>query len=154
MNTHDEHTHVQVSNAQFTSALRKLYHMLEDLKMDAPNAKAILTTFSNHAIIRKYLHPKDAEEMEDTAELLADTEVRTHVCICVYVYVLVYASDVYTCECANVCVCADFHVYALVLANGSREMNVIHPHLIIRRSQALRRSQACILILHARIIRC
>jgi len=54
--------------------LKKLYNSLDDLLLDAPNAKTILKGFVDHAVTNGYLSPKDRDGLYSAADVLTDTK--------------------------------------------------------------------------------
>lgn len=60
-----------LSTTQMTQGFRKLYHNIEDMRNDHPDAKIILSDFVGHGIATGYLDGKDTAQMD---QALTDLE--------------------------------------------------------------------------------
>jgi len=63
-----------VTSAQMTKGFRKLFNVIDELAVDAPNARVILFEFVGHARAAGYLDSNAAAAMENEAVYLSESE--------------------------------------------------------------------------------
>lgn len=63
-----------ITTLQMAQGFRKLYQNLDELALDAPNAKVIMTEFTNHAVAAGYLDSSVQSEVENDTAYLGDVE--------------------------------------------------------------------------------